>query len=135
MELSDTQALLKDYVQHRSESAFRGLLVHYVDLVYSTALRRVDGHVELAKDVTQTVFIQLARNHDKLTVEGTLGGWLLRTTCNVASNLLRGERRRQQRERQAAAMNTPHDHTAANLAELAPILDDAIDQLAAEDRT
>src|SRR6185369_2156154 len=63
-----------------------------------------------------------------------LGGWLHRHTCFVARNTLRKERRRQLREQQAAEMNH-QDHTGVDLALLAPILDEAIDQLAPEDRT
>src|SRR5688572_12851256 len=63
-----------------------------------------------------------------------LGGWLHRHTCFVASKIMRGERRRQVRERQAVEMNSIEDHSAANFASLAPVLDDAINQLGAEDR-
>ena len=48
---------------------------------------------------------------------------------------MRGERRRQSRERQAAQMNAVTDHSAANLAQIAPILDEAINGLGADDRT
>ena len=55
-------------------------------------------------------------------------------TCFVASKTLQGERRRQERERQAVEMNALEDHSAANLAALTPVLDDAVNQLSAEDR-
>ena len=45
------------------------------------------------------------------------------------------ERRRQNRERQALEMNTQQDHSEANLAQLAPVLDEAIDQLGTEERS
>jgi hypothetical protein len=48
---------------------------------------------------------------------------------------MRTERRRQLRERQAAEMNAIEDHTESNLAQVAPVLDEAIGQLEAEDRT
>src|SRR5688572_32224725 len=63
-----------------------------------------------------------------------LGGWLHRHTCFVASKTMRGERRRQMRERQAVEMNSIEDHSAAHFASLAPVLDDAINQLGADDR-
>jgi RNA polymerase sigma factor (sigma-70 family) len=132
--MTDTQKLLTDYVKNGSESAFRELVSRYTNLVYSTAVRLVDGDSHLAKDVAQTVFVDLAGKAKTLSREVTLGGWLHRHTCFVAATILRGQRRRQIRERQAVAMNTPNDHSAANLAEVAPILDDAINQLAAEDR-
>jgi hypothetical protein len=48
---------------------------------------------------------------------------------------MRTERRRHLRERQAAEMNDIEDHSESNLAQVAPVLDEAIGQLEAEDRT
>ena len=48
---------------------------------------------------------------------------------------MRTERRRQMREREAAEMNAIEDHSESNLAQVAPVLDEAIGQLDAEDRT
>lgn len=118
-----------------SEAAFRELVVRYVDLVYSTAIRLVGGDQHLSEDVTQTVFVDLARKARTLPRDVALGGWLHRDTCFVASKTMRGERRRQFRERQAVEMNALHDHSEANLSGIAPILDDAINQLGAADRT
>lgn len=132
--MTDTQQLLVDYVATSSEIAFRDLVNRYVDLVYSAAIRMVNGDTHLAEDVTQTVFADLARLARTLSREVMLGGWLHRHTCYVASKTMRGERRRQERERQAVEMNALEDHSAANLASLAPILDDAVNQLGAEDR-
>jgi len=132
--MSDTREMLADYVKNGSETAFRNLVARYTDLVHSTALRLVDGDAHLAQDVAQTVFVDLARKAGTLSEEVTLGGWLHRYTCFVAQTTKRGLKRRQWRERQAVAMNTPQDHTAANLAQVAPILDDAINQLDPEDR-
>lgn len=132
--MTDTQQLLAQYVATGSETAFRDLVSRYVDLVYSAAVRLVNGDSHLAEDVTQTVFADLARMAKTLSREVMLGGWLHRHTCFVASKTLRGERRRQERERQAVEMNALEDHSAANLASLAPILDDAVNQLGAEDR-
>jgi len=53
--------LLADYVQNGSEAAFRELVGRYADLVYSVAIRLLDGDKQLAEDVAQTVFIDLAR--------------------------------------------------------------------------
>lgn len=134
-QMTDTQQLLADYGKTGSEAAFRELVSRYVDLVYSAAVRLVEGDTHLAEDVTQTVFADLARLGRTLPREVMLGGWLHRHTCFVAGKTMRSERRRLARERQAVEMNALEDHSAANLASVAPVLDDAINQLGAEDRT
>jgi RNA polymerase sigma factor (sigma-70 family) len=128
------EQLLADYAQTGSEAAFRELVESYVNLVYSSALRLVNGDSHLAQDVTQTVFADLARMARNLSRDVMLGGWLHRHTCFVASNTMRGERRRQLRERQAVEMNSNEDHSEANLELIAPVLDEAINQLGSEDR-
>lgn len=133
--MTESKQLLAEYVATGSESAFRELVQRYLNLVYSAAVRLVNGDAHLAEDVAQTVFTDLARQARKFSGEVMLGGWLHRHTCFVAGKLLRSERRRQARERQAVAMNTQEDHAAANLATVAPILDEAINELGAEDRT
>jgi RNA polymerase sigma factor (sigma-70 family) len=94
----------------------------------------VGNDADLAKDVAQTVFIDLARKASNLPADVMLGGWLHRHTVFVASTLMRGARRRYAREKQAAEMNAIQDHTPDNLAQIAPILDEAIDELPADDR-
>ena len=133
--MTENQQLLAEYAATGSEAAFRELVARYVDLVYSAAVRLVNGDTHLAEDVSQTVFVDLARLARTLSQDVMLGGWLHRHACFVASKTLRGERRRLARERQAVEMNAIEDHTAANLAQVAPILDEAINQLGAEDRT
>jgi len=132
--MTDIQRLLTDYVNHGSEAAFRELAERYLNLVYSTAVRLVGGDTHLAEDVAQTVFVDLAHLAKNLSGEVRLGGWLHRHTCFVAAKTLRGERRRQARERQAIEMNPPSDYLEARLDEVAPILDEAINRLGAADR-
>ena len=134
-DMTDSQRLLAEYAANGSEPAFRELVSRYIDLVYSASVRLVDGDTHLAQDVAQTVFVDLARKADTLSSEVMLGGWLHRHTCFVAAKALRSERRRQFRERQAAQMNALNDHTEANLAQIRPFLDEAINRLGAEDRT
>lgn len=133
--MTDNQTLVSEYVRNGSEPAFRELVARYVNLVYSSALRLVGGDAQLAEDVSQTVFLNLARKAHRLPREVMLGGWLHRDTCYAARTLMRSERRRQQRERQALEMSAIEDHSEANLATLAPLLDEAIEDLGAEDRT
>jgi RNA polymerase sigma factor (sigma-70 family) len=132
--MTESQTLLAEYVRTGSELAFRELVTRYLGLVYSAALRLVGGDAHLTEDVSQIVFLHLARKAHRLPREVMLGGWLHRDTCHVARTLMRSERRRQKRERQAMEMNLMEDHSASNLAALAPVLDEAIEELRAEDR-
>ena len=133
--MTDSQTLLLLYARTRSESAFRELVSRYIDLVYSTAFRLVGGDAHSAQDVAQTVFVALADKAGTLPKDVMLGGWLHQHTRFAAGKLMRTERRRQLRERQAAEMNAIEDHSESNLAQVAPVLDEAIGQLDAEDRT
>src|ERR1051325_2230228 len=91
------QELLRDYAERRSDAAFAELVRRHVDLVYSAALRMVrDSH--LAEDVTQGVFVALARSARQLTDRPVLSGWLHRTAQNLAANAVRSDVRRRSRE-------------------------------------
>ena len=61
MNTTDHHELLRAYAQDHSEFAFQELVQRYVDMVYWAAIRRVAGDRELAEDVTQEVFTDLAR--------------------------------------------------------------------------
>ncbi|MCX6924286.1 MAG: YceI family protein, partial [Verrucomicrobia bacterium] len=100
----------------------------------STAVRLVDGDTHRAQDVVQVVFADLAQMAGKLSGGAMLGGWLHRHTCFVARTVMRGERRRRARERLAVEMNALNDQTDSVLAQIAPILDEAIQELGPDDR-
>ncbi len=130
----DSVGLLRDYAEHGNEAAFGEVVARYIDLVYSTAVRRVGGDADLARDVTQTVFTDLARKARSLGGQVMLGGWLHRHTGFVSASVVRSERRRQAREQQAAEMNTLHHFPDPAWQQLAPVLDESIDALDAPDR-
>src|SRR2546429_1523696 len=133
--MTDNHNWLAEYVQTGSDAAFRELVIRYVDLVYSTALRLVGGDTHRAEDVAQMVFVNLDRVARTLPEDVKLGGWLHRDTCFTASTLMRGERRRQSRERQAAEMNALQNNSDADYSLVAPVLDEAINELDEADRT
>ncbi|MBE0544354.1 MAG: sigma-70 family RNA polymerase sigma factor [Verrucomicrobia bacterium] len=130
---TDTQ-MLRAYAEHRSEPAFAELVRRHVDFVYSAARRMVcDSH--LAQDVTQAVFVALARNAAQLTDRQVLSGWLHRTAQNIAAQTVRSEVRRRAREQEAAAMNELLSAEPDIVWEhIAPHLDAALGELNEGDR-
>jgi RNA polymerase sigma factor (sigma-70 family) len=132
--MTEPQTLLAQYATDHSEEAFGKLVARFVNLVYSTAVRLVDGDTHRAEDVVQTVFADLARRAKTLSPEVMLGGWLHRRTCHVAATLMRSERRRHNRERQAAEMHALQEQQTLEYERIAPILDQVVNQLSAPDR-
>jgi RNA polymerase sigma factor (sigma-70 family) len=130
---NDDLALLREYVRNQSEPAFAALVSRYVNLVYSVALRRV-GDVQLAEEVTQAVFIVLARKADGLDEATILPGWLCRTARYAADNALSLRRRRVRREQEAYMQNVMEE-AGENVVwtEIAPLLDETMSRLGAKD--
>jgi RNA polymerase sigma factor (sigma-70 family) len=132
-DVSDME-LLRDYNQQRSEEAFAALVQRHVSLVYSVALRHVEIAVH-AEEITQTVFVILARKAASLRGDTILEGWLYETTRLTALSFLRGERRRQFREQEAYMQSTLQGTTdASTWNQLAPLLDEAVSRLGKKDR-
>ena len=87
--------LLQRYVRDRSEAAFAELVGRRVNLVYSAARRQTGGDAQLAEDITQAVFTELARRSAALLQHPCLSGWLHRTTRYKAIDAVRSRQRRQ----------------------------------------
>jgi len=123
---------LKEFLETRSDAAFAQLVQHYAGMVYSVAVRRA-ARVSQAEDITQLVFIRLAKAPPRLQNSAELAAWLHRTAVNISIDYWRSETRRQNREHQATIME-PADHSPALWEEIAPHLDEALNQLGADDR-
>jgi RNA polymerase sigma factor (sigma-70 family) len=128
----DDGELLKRYVAAGSEEAFRLLVERNLPLVYSAALRKTNNR-SMAEDVTQVVFIILAKKAHELSKGTILAGWLHRTTWHVSMKALVAECRRRQREEKAVQMQTAEQD--ADWESLAPRLDDALAQLGEAERS
>jgi RNA polymerase sigma factor (sigma-70 family) len=134
--MMDDSSLLRRFAEDRSEEAFAELVRRHLNLVYSSALRKVGGDAHLAADVSQKVFAVLARNAPSLARHPVLTGWLYTTTHFTAAKLVRSERRRQAREQEAQAMQDLLSSPApeAGWEQLRPVLDDVMHALNERDR-
>jgi RNA polymerase sigma factor (sigma-70 family) len=128
--------LLRRYTETNSESAFTELVERHLALVYSAALRQVNGDAHLAQDVAQTVFAELARKAASLAGRPVLTGWLYTTAHFAAVKAVRTERRRQMHEEEAQLMNQLLCDPAPDLdwEKLRPVLDAAMLELNEPDR-
>jgi len=132
----DAAELLRRYVEDRSQEAFTELVRGNLDLVYSAALRQLDGDSHGAQEAAQAVFTDLARKAPSLSRHTALTGWLYTSTHFAAAKLRRTEQRRQAMEREASIMNelTATAESTANWEKLRPVLDGVMHELNARDR-
>src|SRR5688572_27873578 len=103
--MSDDAELWRRYAERRDEAAFAELVRRHVDLVYAAALRQLGGAKHRAQDVTQSVFVDLARRAGALAGRTEIVVWLYTSTHYAAAKLKRGEQRRQTREAEAQLMH------------------------------
>jgi RNA polymerase sigma factor (sigma-70 family) len=126
--MNDDLTLLQAYARQNSEAAFAALVTRHVNLVYSVARRSVrDPH--LAEEITQAVFIILARKAESLGPQTILPGWLCRTARYAGANALTIQRRRQHREQEAHMQSILNEPEPDAWPQIAPLLDQAMEQL------
>lgn len=132
--VSENRELLQAYIGRGDESAFAEIVRRHVDLVHSAAIRQLGGDAAAAQDVTQSVFVDLARKAPRLPKDVVLAGWLHRHTGFLAANHVRASRRRGQREAQALLMQELQRDGDLRWEDVGPILDEAIHELPEGDR-
>jgi RNA polymerase sigma factor (sigma-70 family) len=123
---------MQDYCRNGSEEAFASLVNQHLDLVYSAALRQVRSP-EMAQDVTQSVFADLAQSAHRLRADTVLPAWLYEVTRRTAVDLIRKESRRQCREQKHLEM-ADMNSGSSDWTQIEPMLDEAMESLKQADR-
>src|SRR3954453_19206137 len=96
----DDRALLRLYVDERSQQAFAELVARHASWIRSACKRALRDR-ELADDATQAVFMILARKAALLSENTRVSGWLYRTTRFVVSDIRKREMRHRRRQTMA----------------------------------
>ncbi len=130
---SGDNELLAQYAHNQSEEAFAALVSRHVNMVYSVALRHVSNLHE-AEDITQVVFLLLAKKAGSLSPKTILSGWLYRTAQLTAANYWRMENRRQCREQEVHLQSFITESEPDVWKQIAPMLDVAMGHLGNRER-
>lgn len=126
--------LVRSYAREGSETAFRALVARHINLVFAAAFRQV-GDSGIAEEITQNVFVALARKAPRLVGHETIAGWLHRTAILESKARIRSELRRRRREETAATLSEGMaEVSVAAHADLTPLLDEALLNLRETDR-
>ena len=96
----DDRTLLREFTDRNSEQAFAVLVSRHINKVYSLALRQT-RNPHHAEEITQAVFVILARKAPHLRDKTILSGWLYHTARLTAITFVRSEIRRARREHEA----------------------------------
>src|SRR5437867_2601382 len=125
--------LLQRFTRDGEQSAFADVVRRHLDLVFATALRKVED-TGVAQEVAQNVFAVLARKAWQFAPDDSLPAWLHKAALLESKSWLRGELGRRRREQTAAelgtTMHTPEQQPAFQA--LLPLLDDALLSLSAK---
>jgi RNA polymerase sigma-70 factor (ECF subfamily) len=127
MENTD-ELLLRRLATQEDQDAFCTLLNRYADMVYGTCMRILRDSA-LAADVTQETFFQMFKAAGRIT--GSPGGWLHQVATRRSVDLVRQNVSRRRRE-EAYVLDQPQ--TSSSWAEIAPLVDRALEQLPPEQR-
>jgi RNA polymerase sigma factor (sigma-70 family) len=133
MQELDDIALLREYVDHDSAEAFATLVTRHVNKVYSVALRHTRNPHQ-AEEITQAVFVILAKKSRHLGRGVVLSGWLYQTARLAALTFIRSEIRRARREQEAQMQTLLNETESEVWTQIGPLLDAAMAGLNEKDR-
>ena len=118
----DDARLLAQFAGEKSQDAFQEIVHRHVGMVFSVCRRQLrDAH--WAEDVTQAVFILLAKKAPDLPENVILGGWLYKAAHYACSNARAMQRTRAHHEHQVMPMKSSNDQEALERAEVEGLLD------------
>ncbi len=133
MRSTDDSTLLRQYAESNSDDAFATLVTRHINLVYSVALRHV-SNPHHAEEITQAVFIILAKKAAGLRHDNALSSWLFQATHFTANNFVRSEMRRHHREQEAHMQSILNEPEPEIWTKISPLLDTAVAGLNEKDR-
>lgn len=128
----DDMDLVREYTRSQSEQAFAALVSRHINLVYSVARRQVRDR-DLAEEITQTVFIILARKASSLRAGTVVSGWLCQTARFASAKALTMQRRRIEREQEAYMQSQQRDEDLNAWRQIEPLLEPALAKLSEKD--
>ena len=129
----DDNALLREYVERDSEEAVAALVTRHINKVYSVALRHT-RNPHSAEEITQAVFVILAKKANQLQRHAALSGWIYQTARLTAVTFLRSEIRRARREQEVHMQTLLNENEFDVWPQIAPLLDAAMAGLNETDR-
>ena len=133
MQELDDIALLRQYTEQNSEEAFATLVTRHINKVYSVSLRHTRNPHQ-AEEITQSVFVLLAKKSRHLGKGVVLSGWLYQTARLTAVTFIRSAIRRARREQEAYMQTVLNEPKSDVWPQIAPLLDAAMAGLNETDR-
>lgn len=131
--MTEDSQLLSQFADQGNQAAFRSWVEQRLPLVYSAALRMLNGDRQLAEDVAQQVFADAAERASELASHSSVAGWLFTSTRFAATKLIRSQSRRVLREL-TSAMDPSLKPNPIDWEKVRPVIDEALADLPAADR-
>ena len=130
----DDATLLRLFANSEDEGAFNALVRKYTPLVFGVAMRRT-AQRQLAEEITQNVFLALAKKAGSFASQRSLGAWLHRATTLESLRRLRKETTRQRYHAMIPENQEPPQADSEEFWQATrPLLDALLDRLSQAER-